>query len=652
MGAGISTEEMGHCVATDEIVDENCSNVYVNSIRIKENGDKPISTFRSLPDVVTTVQLIRSVAIKYPNSDMFGEREVLPDGKYGHYKWISTTDFWKRVNNFAAGLQKLGVKYGDSIGIYSSSCLWWATTEYAAHLLGAKIVPVYDSLGAGAASYIINHAECKIVVVNRYKLDNALQILKEPDTYLKTLIVMSDSPVEDNEKLLTTMQVIEDGSKNTEYKPYEVVPEDVAVIMYTSGSTGKPKGCIITHRNLITGGTGLGNPGCSITSSDTYFSFLPLAHIYELCSEICFIAQNVRIGYYTGDTRNLMADMQELKPTCMLGVPRIFTRVYEAMNQKINNLNPVLRTVIKSSIKLKTKQLAEGKPHSLMLDNLLFSKFRDALGGRIRLLVSGGAPILPEIYNFLRCTITPNILQGYGLTEICACGSMQEVNSKDPMAVGPVSIAIDVKFRRVEGLDYNPKANPPQGEILFRGPSVFKEYYKDPELTKEVLSDGWFATGDIGVLTSDGSIKIIDRVKQLVKLSQGEYISLTNLNEAYSAAKGVANIYVYADSLHNHPVAIVIPDENKIKEWKAQGIEDCKTSEVANQEMVKSLEELAKERQLRGFEKLPAIILDTDEFTIENGLLTPSLKPQLSKLRAKYEYKLIELYDMHPELRA
>ena len=652
MGAFPSHEQKTHCVPQEGTEEEDCSPVYINSDRIKQNGGIPIATFRSLPEVVTTQQLIRAVAVKYGKSDMFGEREILSDGSFGQYKWISCVDFLKRVNNFAAGLQKLGVKAGDSIGIYSCSCLWWVTTEYAAHFLGARIVPVYDSLGPGAASYIINHAECKFVVVNKFKLDNALELMNEPGIHLQTLIVMSENPVAEHEELLTTKQVLEQGEQFTDYTPYEVDPEDVAVIMYTSGSTGTPKGCILTHRNLIAGGTGLANPGCSISSSDTYFSFLPLAHIYELCAEKCFVAQNCRIGFYTGDTRNMMADIQALKPTVMLGVPRVFNRVYDGMKQKIEKLNPIIRKIIEASMSLKTSQLQECRTHSLLLDTLFFSKFRDALGGRLRLVVSGGAPILPEIYNFLRCAITPNILQGYGLTEISAAGCIQEVYSKDSMAVGPVSIATDMKLRRVEGMDYDPKGTPPRGEIMFRGPSLFKEYYKDPEMTKAAFVDGWFATGDIGVLTSEGVIQIIDRAKQLVKLSQGEYISLTQLNDAYSCAEGVANIYVYADSTHNHPVAIVIPTEKQISEWKAKGIEDCTTSEIANQEMITNLEMLAKERKLRGFEKLPAIILDTDDFTVENGLLTPSLKPQLSKLRAKYEYRLIELYNQHPELRA
>ena len=640
-----------YCVATDEPTTEDCSPVYINSCRIRENGGTPIASFRSQPDALTTVQVLKGTTGKYGDDDAFGEREVLSDGSFGHYKWINYNEFSRRVSAFAAGLQKLGIKYGDSVGIYSTDCTWWQITQFATHTLGAVIVPVYDSLGAGAASYIVNHAECKIVVTHIMNFESALKLLEEPNTCVKEIIVISDKPVEGHEDIKTCKQVLEMGEEIKDFVPYEVKTDDTAIIMYTSGSTGIPKGCVLTHRNLIAGGTGLANPGCSINHADTYISFLPLAHIYELCSQLCFIAQGVRIGFYTGSIKNLMSDIQELRPTMMLGVPRVFNRLAETMNKKIDELSLVPRTLIRAALKLKTKQLLEDKPHSLLLDNLLFKKFRDVLGGRVRLIVSGGAPIMPEIYDFLRCAITPNILQGYGLTEIAAAGCIQMINSKNSMAVGPTSIATDMKLRRVEGMEYDPRGNPPQGEILFRGPSIFKEYHKDPKLTQEALVDGWFATGDIGVLTSEGVIQIIDRAKQLVKLSQGEYLSITTLTEAYSAANGVSNIYIYADSCHNHPIAVVIPNKLQIEEWKEKGINNFMESDVAINEMINNLADLAKEKKLRGFEKIPAIILDDYDFTIENGLLTPSQKPQLSKLRTKYEYRLIELYNKYPELR-
>ncbi|EAX86836.1 AMP-binding enzyme family protein [Trichomonas vaginalis G3] len=651
MGAYPSTDPHTYCVPTDEKTDENCGPVYINYNRILQVGGAYIATFRSQPDVLTTPQLLKGSSIKYNDHDCFGERELLADGKYGKYKWISYKEFYERVKQFAAGLQQIGVGYGDSVGIYSHNCLYWQIGQYAAHLLGAVCVPVYDSLGAGAASYIVNHAECKVVIAHTTKLESALHILEEPNTPLKNIIVIGNEVPAEHSNIYTCDQILENGKKVTDFKPYPVVPTDVAIIMYTSGSTGTPKGCVLTHRNIIAGGTGLADSNVSITKSDTYISFLPLAHIYELASQTCFLAQGVRIGFYTGNIRNIMDDLQALRPTMMLVVPRVFNKIAETMNQKINKLPTPMRLLIRGALKLKEDALFNDKPTSLLIDNFIFSKFREALGGKIRLIVSGGAPILPEVYNFLRAAITPNIIQGYGLTEISAAGCIQQINSKNPMTVGACAISTDMKLRKVEGMDYDPHAKNPSGEILFRGPSIFIRYHKDEALTKESLQDGWFATGDIGIITSDGTVQIIDRVKQLVKLSQGEYISLTSLTDTYSNTKGVSGIYIYADGHHNHPIAVIVPTENQIKAWKEAGIDNFKESKIANDEMLKNLDELAKERNLRGFEKLPAIILDDVEFTIENGLLTPSQKPQLSKLKSKYEARLVELYDQHPELR-
>ncbi|EAY06876.1 AMP-binding enzyme family protein [Trichomonas vaginalis G3] len=651
MGAYPSTDPHTYCVPTDEPTDDNCGPVYINYNRLLQVGGAYIATFRSQPDSVTTPQLIKASSIKYHEQECFGEREVMPDGKYGPYKWITYTQLYEYVTSFAAGLQQLGVGYGDSIGIYSHNCMYWQIGQYASHFLGAVTVPVYDSLGAGAASYIVDHAECKVVLVHPTKLESALKIFDEPNTPLKHIIVIGDTAPTDRPNIHTTTEILENGRKVKDFKPYPVKPSDVAIIMYTSGSTGTPKGCVLTHQNIIAGGTGLADPNGSVTTSDTYISFLPLAHIYELASQTCFLAQGCRIGFYTGSIKNIMDDVQALRPTMMLGVPRVFNKIAETMNSKIDKLPTPMRLLIRGALKLKIDALLNDKPTSLLIDNFLFSKFRAALGGRIRFIVSGGAPILPEVYNFLRAAITPNIIQGYGLTEISAAGCIQQINSKNPMTVGATAIATDLKLRRVEGMDYDPHAENPSGEILFRGPSVFIRYHKNEELTKEALQDGWFATGDIGIITSDGTVQIIDRVKQLVKLSQGEYISLTSLTDAYGSAKGVSGIYIYADGHHNHPIAVVIPTEQQIKEWKEAGIENFKESKIAHDDMIKNLDELAKARNLRGFEKLTAILLDDVKFTIDNGLLTPSQKPQLSKLKNKYEARLIELYEAHPELR-
>jgi len=588
------------------------------------------------PDVRTLTEMLDSSVVIYGDSECFGERAINDDGSLGEYKWISYKEFKEKCISFAKSLQALGMKRGDKIGIYSVNCIWWQVAQFGSLYAGCIPVPVYDSLGPNAASYIASHAECRVVIAHKKNVEKAIKIL---DDYpkLEKIITMDNFVLAKNEKLMTISDFIELG-KDHELMDPKLTKDDIAMIMYTSGSTGKPKGCVLTQEGVIAGGNGLGGMGTSVTHLDTYFSFLPLAHIYELCSQTTLLCQGARIGFYSGDMRNMMSDVQALHPTIMCGVPRVFNRVYDGMMSKINALPYVVKKTILYAIKHKNDCLLSGKRPSAVLDQLLLSKFSNVLGGRLRLIVNGGAPILPHVYEFCRAAITPNIIQGYGLTEICAAGCVQQCGDPNPNTVGPVAITIDLKLRKVPGMEYDPRAEEPTGEIMFKGPSLFREYYKNPELTKDALVDGWFATGDIGKIRKDGTIQIIDRVKQLVKLSQGEYLSITSLTDIYGTAKSVQSIYVYADSMHDRPIAVVIPENKLIEEMKTDQSK-VKTT------LLNNLNEVFVHEKLRGFEKLADILIDNDPFTIENGLLTPSQKPQINAIRNKYESKLNKLYE-------
>lgn len=360
------------------------------------------------------------------------------------------------------------------------------------------------------------------------------------------------------------------------------------------------------------------------------------------------IAHGGRVGYARGPVSMLMDDIQALQPTIMTAVPRILNRIAEVMKKKIENLPSFLQSILKKAMDEKVKCMKENRPQSLILDALLFSKFRAALGGKLRLLISGGAPIMPEIFEFLSATITPNILQGCGLTELSSACFVQELPVAYPDTVGLLCPTIEAKLRRVPDMpNYDPQGDEPTGELLARGANMFQGYYKQPELTAESMVDGWFATGDVVRVTKAMQMKIIDRVKQLVKLCQGEYISLTTLTECYSLASAVNFIYIHADSLHGEPIAIVWPKKELIEKWKSQGIseEQIPSSKVVHDEIVQSLLEQFQKRKLRGFEKINHVLVKLEEPTVENGLLTPSQKAQLTKIKNKYLPELNALYD-------
>lgn len=302
--------------------------------------------------------------------------------------------------------------------------------------------------------------------------------------------------------------------------------------------------------------------------------------------------------------------------------------------------------MIRWAIQQKTKAFEKGENTSLLLDEFIFQNFRNVLGGRVYAFISGGAPILSEVFHFLRATVTPLFIQGYGLTETYSTGTVSWVGKQDPSSVGFAFVMTQFKLRKVNGMEYDPHANPPSGEVLLRGPSMFQGYYKNEELTKEVLDeDGWLATGDIGQLNSVGDLTIVDRVKMLIKLSQGEYISLTNLTDKYGETKNTSGVFVFADCYHDYPVAVVIPDEKSITNWKNQGIPNFKESQVAIQEVLNNLNEVHTRFKMTGIEKIRKVILDDEEFTIADGTLTPSMKPKFGSLKLKYENTLLALYD-------
>jgi len=644
MGSVQSMEIPPIMVPTDEPTKENEGPVYRNIHCYVENGGTLISTFRSQPESRTAIDILKKSSIKYADCDCVGERDTIGEVA-GNYQFIKYSDFFQRVIAFGKGLLEMGLKRGDKIGLYSCNSIFWQTAAFGAYSVGMVIVPVYDSLGPQAAEYIINHAEIKLLCASKEKANAAIELIPKSE-FLKFIAIMSkEQPLLEGSIPVHSFEyIIESGVKSNHESDF-ATPDDTAIIMYTSGSTGVPKGCVLKQKNIVSGSAGLGCVNLSLMKGDTYLSFLPLAHIYALSVELIMFAQGVRIGYARGPVNFLLDDIKTLQPTILCVVPRILNRIVEAMRKKIDALSPILRTIIKATMKSKIENLRQNKPQSLLLDGVLFKEFRAALGGRARIIVSGGAPIMGDVFEFLAATITPNIVQGYGLTEVASCLSVQEVPAFNPATVGAVSITCEMKLRRVEGTDYDPHAVVPKGEILVRGPNVFAGYYKQPELTKEVLSeDGWFATGDVGMITPEKQLQIIDRAKQLVKLSQGEYLSLTALTEMYTMAENVQFMYIYADSLHDKPVAVVIPKPEKLKEWESKGLTNFNESPIAKKEIQEALEKVFINKKLRGFERISNFIIDIEEPTIANGLLTPKMAPQFQSLRRKYEKQLLSLY--------
>lgn len=596
-----------------------------------------------------------------PKSPMLGRRQII-DSKAGPYLWLTYEEVYEAVLQIGSGMRGCGVNPGDRCGIYGTNCPEWIISMEACNSHGITYVPLYDSLGANAVEFIINHAEVSIAFVQENKIPAILTCLPNCTSYLKTIVSfggISNSQKEDAEKLGVAIYSWKEfallETSNHELPPKEKT--DISTIMYTSGTTGEPKGVILTNEAIICEVLSvhhmLQETDKGASEDDSFFSYLPLAHVYDQIMENYFIHKGASIGFWQGDVRYLMADLIELKPTIFCGVPRIFDRIYAGTLEKINAGGSLKKALFEYAYNYKLRNLEKGLKQdeaAPLLDKLVFDKIKQGLGGRVRLLISGAAPLPRHVEEFLRVTCCSTLTQGYGLTESCG-GCFTSIANVFSMAgtVGVPMSTIEVRLESVPELGYDALGKVPRGEICLRGKTLFSGYHKRQDLTDSVLIDGWFHTGDIGEWQPDGALKIIDRKKNIFKLSQGEYIAVENIENVFLQCPIVASIWVYGNSFESFLVAVVVPERKALEEWAAKNniTEDfkslCKNPE-ARKYVLDEINSTAKTLKLRGFEMLRAVYLESIPFDIERDLITPTFKLKRPQLLKYYKDCVDQLY--------
>jgi long-chain acyl-CoA synthetase len=403
---------------------------------------------------------------------------------------------------------------------------------YSCYSQSLVITTAYDNLGVEALIFSLNEGE----VTTLFTQGDLFSVVKKIGSQvasLKNIIycgTVSEKELQDVKSTcgfdFYSMEELEQLGRQNPVPINAAKPEDLCCIMYTSGSTGNPKGVMLTHENMIasiTGGVTL--LGSLFSSEDVYLGYLPLAHVLEFLIENCCIFKGVAIGYGSPRTltdqsvRNCKGDIRELRPTVMAGVPMVWETIKKGIVEKLDHVSPSKRSLFYGAIELKKKLLVLGLPTTI-LDKVIFKKIAEGTGGRLRAAISGGAPIAPETQMFLTCALCP-LVQGYGMTETCGMMTVQGMTELCvPNSVGSPSTACEIKL--VACNNYNPNGTPPRGEVWVRGRNIMSGYYKQPKITQEnITSDGWLMTGDIGEWREDGSLSIIDRKKNLVKLSHG-----------------------------------------------------------------------------------------------------------------------------------
>ncbi|CAM4497957.1 unnamed protein product [Leuciscus chuanchicus] len=543
------------------------------------------------------------------------------------YKWLSYKEVADRAEFAGSALLHRGhSQSGDKyIGIFAQNRPEWTISELACYTYSLVAVPLYDTLGTEAISYIIDKASISTVICDlAEKARLILDCVSGRKHSVTTIVIMENfdseltAQAQQNGIEVLSLKELEAIGKVNHKTPIPPKPEDLALICFTSGTTGNPKGAMLTHGNVVS--------NCSafikvtqgllkLGPQDVLISFLPLAHMFERVVEGVLLVHGGRIGYFQGDIRLLMDDLKTLKPTVFPVVPRLLNRMFDKIFGQANT--PLKRWLLDFATSRKEAELRSGVVRTdSMWDKLIFSKVQ--------------------------------FYEGYGQTE-CTAGCTMSLPGD--WTAGHVGAPLPCNFVKLVDLaEMNYFAANGEGEVCVKGPNVFQGYLKDPERTLEAVDkDGWLHTGDIGKWLPNGTLKIIDRKKHIFKLAQGEYIAPEKIENIYMRSDPVAQVFVHGDSLQACLVGIVVPDPDFLPGWaKKRGIEGsytemCKSKELKNA-ILEDIIRLGKEAGLKSFEQVRDIALHMEMFSVQNGLLTPTLKAKRTELRSRFREQTDQLY--------
>ncbi|CAA6672925.1 unnamed protein product [Spirodela intermedia] len=588
--------------------------------------------------VETCWDIFRTSAEKNSGNRMLGRREII-NGKAGKYNWMSYKEVYDLVIKVGASIRSCGVEQGSRCGIYGANSPEWIISMQACNAHGIYCVPLYDTLGAGAVEFILCHAEVSIAFVEEKKIPEILKTFPNSTKFLKTIVSFGKVTPEQKEEVEKFGLAIHNWDEflllgqNQQYDLPKVSKSDICTIMYTSGTTGDPKGVLISNRSIITLIAGVKRLlQCvheQLTVNDVYLSYLPLAHIFDRVIEEAIISH--------GDVKLLIEDIGELKPTIFCAVPRVLDRIYTGLQDKLAAGGFLKHTLFNIAYKYKLHNMRNGSKHSeaaKFFDKIVFSKVKQGLGGNVRIILSGAAPLATHVEEFLRVVACCHVLQGYGLTETCA-GTFVSLPHELSMlgTVGPPVPNVDVRLESVPEMNYDALSKF-LGEVCMKGDTLFSGYYKREDLTEEVMIDGWFHTGDIGEWQPDGSLKIIDRKKNIFKLSQGEYVAVENLENIYILVPEIDSIWVYGNSFESFLVAVVNPNQAALEHWaRENGVSGTLAPSAGT-----------PGQGLKGFEFIKAVHLDPVPFDMERDLLTPTYKKKRPQLLKYYQGAIDNLY--------
>ena len=583
-------------------------------------------------DITNLVDLWQKSSKAHADRPLFGTKTG------GVWTWITYREFEKLVDDFRGALSSLGVKAGDKVGIVSNNRVEWAVACYATYGLRAAFVPMYEQQDADEWEFILDDCGAKVVIGSTSAIYEHLRGLVGKVPSLQHAIGL-EAPQSDEHSYTA---LLERGAANPHAVEYPDSKE-IAGFIYTSGTTGKPKGVILSHGNLSSNALAVRSL-FDIRPDDRSLSFLPWAHSFGQVCELHLLFSRGCSLAINDDVQHLVANLAVVKPTVLFAVPRIFNRIYDGVNKQMSERPAFIQALFRSGVANATKKnrgddvSALGGIGLALADKLIFSKIRERFGGRLRYAISGSAALSREVAEFIDA-LGIEVYEGYGLTETSPTATANYPGNRKIGSVGKAvpgcKIVID---KSVTGDQKN-------GEILIYGPNVMQGYHHRPEETRAVLMDDrGFRSGDMGYLDADGFLYITGRIKEQYKLENGKYVVPAPLEEQLKLSPFIANVMIHgANKPHN--VALVVPDHEALKKWAGENGVDL--GNITHSERVRELLRGELEKygaEFKGYERPKDFVIVPEDFTTDNGMLTPTLKLKRRTVLAKYEQALDELY--------
>jgi len=570
----------------------------------------------------------------FAQAERFGDRTVLSVKREGTFRKISWNELVGQVQGIALGLMELGIKPGDRVAILSENRPEWTAADLAVLSIGAATVPIYTTLSSPEVEYILRDSKARVLFTSDPEKMAKVVSFQEA---LDLKVVLFDTPYRVSGPRVWWLGELIGLGQTAGALPREAWqkhlregrPEDLASIIYTSGTTGPPKGVMLTHRNFLSNCEAI-REAIPIGEKDETLSFLPLSHVFERTAGYYFVLSVGGAVAYAESIDSVALNLLQIRPTILIGVPRFYEKLKERIEEAVRSAPALRRWIFHWAIRVgRGRSFLQG-----VADHLVFSKLRARLGGRIRFCVSGGAPLPKELAEFFYAAGIL-IVEGYGLTEtspVITC------NRPENFKFGTVGLPLPgVEVRIAE-----------DGEILSRGPHIMKGYLNKPEATAEVIDDkGWFHTGDIGALDSQGFLTITDRKKDILKTSGGKMVAPQNLENLFKADRYILDCVVVGDR-RKFIAALMVPDLSKVEAYARRRGISCQTPQslLEHPEITEFLWErvAAINKNLAPFEQIKKVAWLAEPFTLASGELTPTLKVKRRVVSERYAPQIEAMY--------